>query len=49
MSFEYNIIDQENKFINDEIKHSSTYFENKIKDKEKMIEQDIREIEKIKK
>ncbi|CAD8081101.1 unnamed protein product [Paramecium sonneborni] len=37
------------KFLNEELKNDVNYFKNMIKDKEKMLEQDIKEIEKLKK
>ncbi|CAK86220.1 unnamed protein product (macronuclear) [Paramecium tetraurelia] len=37
------------KFLNEDLKNDVNFFKNMIKDKEKMLEQDIKEIEKIKK
>ncbi|CAD8173212.1 unnamed protein product [Paramecium octaurelia] len=37
------------KFLNEDLKNEVNFFKNMIKDKEKMLEQDIKEIEKIKK
>ncbi|CAD8087300.1 unnamed protein product [Paramecium sonneborni] len=37
------------KFLNEDLKNDVNYFKNMIKDKEKMLEQDIKEIEKLKK
>ncbi|CAD8117779.1 unnamed protein product [Paramecium sonneborni] len=47
--FEYDRIENIEKFITDELKHNSNYFKIMIKDKEKMIDQDNKELEKVKK
>ncbi|CAD8113651.1 unnamed protein product [Paramecium sonneborni] len=47
--FEYERKEDIEKFITDELKHNSNYFKIMIKDKEKMIDQDNKELEKVKK
>ncbi|CAK91975.1 unnamed protein product (macronuclear) [Paramecium tetraurelia] len=47
--FEHDRIGNIDKFIQDELKHNSNYFKIMIKDKEKMIDQDNKELEKVKK
>ncbi|CAK59948.1 unnamed protein product (macronuclear) [Paramecium tetraurelia] len=47
--FEYDRIGSIEQFITDELKHNSNYFKIMIKDKEKMIDQDDKELEKVKK
>ncbi|CAD8194080.1 unnamed protein product [Paramecium pentaurelia] len=47
--FEYDRIENIEQFIEDELKHNSNYFKIMIKDKEKMIDQDNKELEKVKK
>ncbi|CAD8200387.1 unnamed protein product [Paramecium octaurelia] len=47
--FEHDRIENIEKFIQDELKHNSNYFKIMIKDKEKMIDQDNKELEKVKK
>ncbi|CAD8206687.1 unnamed protein product [Paramecium pentaurelia] len=47
--FEYVRIESIENFIKDELQHNSNYFKIMIKDKEKMIDQDNKELEKVKK